>query len=274
MRSIEHIDEAMLSRDVFGRFSPTTLALAACTCVAWKDIASAEALWKPHVQRLTKSNFEQLQQQTKALRAEPGVGWRQVLKRLTELNVTGKWHVKGTATMLDENESGRSCPAQYEYDMVLTQHGLAPGRGCATEVAITGEVKKPWTMSISEGHLSGTSIEFVQQQVDSKHRNMCAGFLSLDGTTISGAWFGGEDLCNADMEGGWHAQLVAPDITSLDVMEEGSTGLDDDISSTTVIGIIATAIEADADMDTGQENSPGAGDEVEGNLEEDMDTGA
>ena len=67
---------------------------------------------------------------------------------------------------------------------------------------------------------------------------------------------------------------MAPDITSLDVMEEGSTGLDDDISSTTVIGIIATAIEADADMDTGQENSPGAGDEVEGNLEEDMDTGA
>lgn len=107
---LDNIDEATLSRRLFSLLSPHRLAMTTRVCVAWRDMGITESLWKPHVQALTKHHFEKVSSSMQAARgAFSDGGYRSLHACLIQLDVTGIWHVRGSATMLTQTP-GKTCP--------------------------------------------------------------------------------------------------------------------------------------------------------------------
>jgi len=75
-----------------------------------------------HSQNLSRHHFNDMASATSELRANSKYGWHAAFTKVSRIDLSGIWKVKGSATMLWSRD-GSICPTKYEYDMILKQQG-------------------------------------------------------------------------------------------------------------------------------------------------------
>jgi len=108
---------------------------------------------------------------------------KQIFSRLASLSITGKWHVTGRVTQVEQEVENA-----YGYIQFFTERErLSP-----IESSFEGEVEDDESVFLVEGRMVGNSV--VMYETITSHSNVpiavniCSGVLSLRGGFMSGVW--------------------------------------------------------------------------------------